>query len=219
MNQPKSFDATSCLYFLGLVLVPQIISIGILGTIFDDFSTDLNILTINNILAAFLSIPFFILFFRQDKFILHYGKISKVELLRLILIGLMMSIAYTVIHSFLDTKGASLYHDLRHSGGISLVIIIVSLCFVSPILEEFTYRGALFSLLKKTSMNTFMIVILVSSAFTALHWQYDLSALAYLFLFSLYLGYIRIKTNNIFVCILVHAINNTYGFFVIAINI
>ena len=91
-----------------------------------------------------------------------------------------------------------------------IVLGIIATIVIAPILEEFIFRGFLFSQLKNT-LGNWGAISLSSLAWTSLHFQYELKILFILFLFGLILGFLRWKYNSLFLVIILHAINNIIG--------
>ena len=92
-----------------------------------------------------------------------------------------------------------------------LILGVITTILVAPILEEFIFRGFLFSQLKVT-LGNWGAISLSSLAWTSLHFQYELKILFILFLFGLILGFLRWKYNSLFLVMALHAINNLVAF-------
>lgn len=88
-------------------------------------------------------------------------------------------------------------------------LLVLSICIVAPIFEELVFRGFIFARLQRSLLGKSGALILTSLIFTLIHSQYQGIELFALFTFAILLGLIRIKTNNIKYCILIHALNNT----------
>ncbi|MGI8469952.1 MAG: CPBP family intramembrane glutamic endopeptidase [Pyrinomonadaceae bacterium] len=89
--------------------------------------------------------------------------------------------------------------------------------FTAPLVEEVIYRGILYSSLQR-KVGIVYAVIIVTLLFGLVHVpQYsknfspDFSALIPLFLLSLTLTLIRVRTKNLLPCIVLHTIFNTVG--------
>jgi len=92
-----------------------------------------------------------------------------------------------------------------------LILGVITTILIAPILEEFIFRGFLFSQLRIT-LGTWGAISLSSLAWTSLHFQYELKILFIIFLFGLVLGFLRWKYNSLFLVMVLHAINNLVGF-------
>ena len=92
-----------------------------------------------------------------------------------------------------------------------LILGVLTTILIAPILEEFIFRGFLFSQLKVT-LGNWGAISLSSLAWTSLHFQYEVKILFILFLLGLVLGFLRWKYNSLFLVMVLHAINNLIGF-------
>ncbi len=91
----------------------------------------------------------------------------------------------------------------------------ISVVVVAPLLEEFLFRGFLYSQLKVSFLKEWGAVALSSLVWTALHFQYEIGILFFLFLFGLFLGYFRIKYNSLLIPVVLHMLNNLVAFLLI----
>ena len=92
-----------------------------------------------------------------------------------------------------------------------MILGIITTLIVAPVLEEFIFRGFLFSQLKNT-LGNWGAISLSSLAWTSLHFQYEVKILFILFLLGLVLGFLRWKYNSLFLVMVLHAINNLIAF-------
>ena len=90
-----------------------------------------------------------------------------------------------------------------------IILGLISVIIVAPIAEEFLFRGFLFSQLKRTQLGGWGAVTLSSFLWTIIHFQYEPLILLVLFIFGIFLGYIRMAYNSLGLPIILHAINNT----------
>ena len=88
-----------------------------------------------------------------------------------------------------------------------LILGVITTILIAPILEEFIFRGFLFSQLRIT-LGNWGAISLSSLAWTSLHFQYELKILFVLFVFGLFLGFLRWKYNSLFLVMALHAVNN-----------
>ena len=78
----------------------------------------------------------------------------------------------------------------------------------SPLYEEIFFRGFLFKGIEQSRIGPIGAVIITSLAWSALHIQYDFLIIVNIFTGGLLLGWARLKTNSIFVPIVMHALQN-----------
>lgn len=124
---------------------------------------------------------------------------------------LMLTFAYIVlsylINILLDVRMPEWMLDMRDTidyGWLSLL----SICLIAPIFEELVFRGFIFSKIERTRLRKSGAVIVTAIIFTLIHTQYEGIVLVDLFVLSLLLSFIRLKTNNLKYCIAVHMLNN-----------
>ena len=96
-----------------------------------------------------------------------------------------------------------------------ILLGFISVVMVAPIIEEFLFRGFLYSQLRRSFLRDWGAVAVSSLAWTAIHFQYEVGILFFLFLFGLFLGYFRIKYNSLLIPVALHAINNLIAFMLI----
>jgi len=92
-----------------------------------------------------------------------------------------------------------------------IILGIITTLIVAPVLEEFIFRGFLFSQLK-IRLGNWAAISLSSLAWSLMHFQYEVKILAFLFVFGLFLGFFRWKYNSLFLVIILHAVNNLVGY-------
>ena len=93
-----------------------------------------------------------------------------------------------------------------------IILGLISVIIIAPIAEEFIFRGFLFSQLKRTQLGGWGAVSLSSFLWTIIHFQYELLILLILFVFGIFLGYVRMAYNSLSLPIILHAINNAFAF-------
>ena len=94
-----------------------------------------------------------------------------------------------------------------------LILGIISVIIIAPIIEEFIFRGFLFSQLARTRLGGWGSVCLSSLLWTIIHFQYESLILVVLFMFGIFLGYIRMAYNSLALPIALHAVNNSFALF------
>jgi hypothetical protein len=92
-----------------------------------------------------------------------------------------------------------------------IILGVITTILIAPVLEEFIFRGFLFSQLRN-SVGNWGAISLSSLAWTSLHFQYELNILFALFVFGCFLGYFRWKYNSLILVIALHAVNNLIAF-------
>ena len=90
--------------------------------------------------------------------------------------------------------------------------VLLSVCLISPIIEELFFRGVLWRLVRRFSDVTCAFFV-TSIAFAFAH--VDPLHIVGVFPIGLYIGYLRLRSNSIFPSILAHVLNNSLVCFAI----
>ncbi|MDR1722970.1 MAG: CPBP family intramembrane metalloprotease [Tannerella sp.] len=96
---------------------------------------------------------------------------------------------------------------LTRDDAISLIINIIVIGVMAGITEEFLFRGALLSIIRKKIKNPHVAIWIVAIIFSAVHLQF-FGFIPRMLLGAL-LGYLLYWTGNIWVPVIAHAFNNT----------
>jgi uncharacterized protein len=94
----------------------------------------------------------------------------------------------------------------REDGAVWL--LVVAFCVAAPITEEFFARGFLYRGWSKSFLRVPGAIVLSSLVWTGLHLQYDWYFLGEVFSIGLLLGYLRYRSNSIWLTIILHGLNN-----------
>jgi uncharacterized protein len=90
----------------------------------------------------------------------------------------------------------------------ALWLLVVALCVAAPITEEFFARGFLYRGWSESFLRPLGAILLSSAVWTMLHLQYDWFFLGEVFSIGLVLGYMRYRSQSIWLTILLHGLNN-----------
>ncbi|KAL3509388.1 hypothetical protein ACH5RR_028789 [Cinchona calisaya] len=135
---------------------------------------------------------------------------SLLGFLFLILLVLLTSI---IADQFLGQKEVNnpMLQTLLSSGSISVTACILVYCIVTPLLEEFVYRGYLLTSLSCT-MKWQLAVLLSSLVFSASHFSSE--NFLQLFVIGCILGCSYCWTGNLYSSILIHSLYNAFTLFI-----
>lgn len=95
---------------------------------------------------------------------------------------------------------------LSQKGILALSANLVVVAVAAGITEEFFFRGALFSILRKSIRNHHVLIWTVAFIFSAIHFQFY--GFVPRMLLGAYLGYLLYWTKNIWVPVFAHFLNN-----------
>jgi membrane protease YdiL (CAAX protease family) len=89
----------------------------------------------------------------------------------------------------------------------SFLVNLTVIALAAGVTEEFLFRGALFSLLRRIIRNHHVLIWTTAIIFSAIHFQFY--GFIPRMLLGAYLGYLLCLTGNIWVPVFAHALNNT----------
>ncbi len=86
-----------------------------------------------------------------------------------------------------------------------LPVLWLAVVVVAPLTEELFFRGFLFEGIRNSRLGPIAAVFITSLIWSMGHSQYDAYGILTIFLFGIFLGVIRIKSNSILLPILMHS--------------
>ena len=169
---------------------------------------------LNSVIAAPLIVWF--LYWRMQKRNLNLSKELGLQSVTAQIAGLSVILygIFAVIEHFYG-----IYFDVQMPEAFLQFILstptwlaLLSLVVAAPIMEEFIFRGFLFSQLRNTRLGGWGAIITTSFLWTIIHVQYEPMILYVLFILGILLGYLRYKYNSLYLVIGIHALNNMIPF-------
>lgn len=89
-----------------------------------------------------------------------------------------------------------------------LPLLWLALIILGPLSEEIFFRGFLFEGIRHSKAGPAAAMLITSLLWSAMHGQYDLYGISFIFMGGLILGYARIKSNSIYPPIAMHILQN-----------
>jgi membrane protease YdiL (CAAX protease family) len=89
----------------------------------------------------------------------------------------------------------------------------------APLFEEALFRGFLFEGLRQSRLGGWGAIAITSICWAALHIQYNIFGIAYIFILGIAIGLIRWKTKNIWSGVIMHALVNLIATLSVALAI
>jgi len=126
----------------------------------------------------------------------------------LIILGGFFAVA-AIVGYFLPAQENELTRILRSSRTVVYLVAFMA-TFTAPLVEEVIYRGILYSAIQR-SVGIGWAVLIVTTLFAGVHfWQYwgSPGTIILICLLSLILTLIRVRTNNLLPCVILHTIFN-----------
>ena len=221
------YSLKTLLWLLAILLLPQIILGVIYGVyyevaetssnieeVYGTWATSIPVLLSMSFLSPIISIPILLKASKPKnskwQLAIKYWSIDKVQLnilVKWLKYGLVFWLVLSALPYLLNTPIEQFMKELKvsHSGVLSLLMILLTVCLVMPIMEEIIFRGWLYSKINQTQLGGLGALISTSTIFTLIHTQYNhLLTLASVFSLGLLLGFIRYKTGNTSYAIAVH---------------
>ena len=78
----------------------------------------------------------------------------------------------------------------------------------APAAEEFFFRGFLLKGLSLSWLGNWGAIVAISFVWSAIHVQYEIYQIAWIFFAGILLGWARVKTGSVLVCVLLHGLMN-----------
>jgi membrane protease YdiL (CAAX protease family) len=91
-------------------------------------------------------------------------------------------------------------------------LLVVAIVVAAPLGEEFVFRGFLFEGLARSRAGGTGAVLVSSAVWTLIHIQYNTYEMLTVFTGGLLLGYFRLRTGSIWLCIVLHMLMNIIAF-------
>lgn len=88
------------------------------------------------------------------------------------------------------------------------ILLYLGVGIAAPLVEEFMFRGVLYRGWRESRLGLWGTILLTSLCWAALHVQYPLVTIGYIFTLGIVLGIAREKTGSLWVPIWMHALNN-----------
>lgn len=136
--------------------------------------------------------------------------INKIILVKLLLAGIVYSVLQESVSLYLDIAMPQFMLDVKAqvNSPLSALALVIDICLIAPIIEEFIFRGVIYERLRTSRVGNYGAIFITSLTFTLIHLQYEWVILAMLFPWALLLGFVRYKTGNLYYCIALHILNN-----------
>lgn len=99
-----------------------------------------------------------------------------------------------------------MYRTAKDAG--SLWLLLIALCVVAPITEEFAVRGFLFRGWSKSFLGPTGAIVLSSALWAAMHEQYNWYYVSQIFLCGLIFGYLRYRSDSTWLTVMTHGFWN-----------
>jgi len=129
-----------------------------------------------------------------------------------VLVALMVAgnvVSWLLGRSLVTTFQLDIYTTANADGW--LLLLWLAIVVATPIGEEILFRGFLFRGWLRSQRDAWPVIVVTSLLWAGIHLQYDLYTLGQIFVFGLFLGWVRWATSSTILTILLHALINSEG--------
>jgi membrane protease YdiL (CAAX protease family) len=89
--------------------------------------------------------------------------------------------------------------------------IWIGVAIAAPVIEEITFRGLLFSGLRRTRLGFWGTALFTSAIWASMHIQYELPEISAIFVTGVVLAGIRQRSGSVIPCIVAHVLSNAFA--------
>jgi uncharacterized protein len=118
------------------------------------------------------------------------------------------SILFSIIAPHLGITGPDPSMTQRAESTQFPILLYLGVGIAAPLVEEFMFRGVLYRGWRESRLGLWGTILLTSLCWAALHVQYPLVTIGYIFTLGIVLGIAREKTGSLWVPVWMHALNN-----------
>lgn len=98
-------------------------------------------------------------------------------------------------------------------------LLWLAFIILAPLYEEILFRGFMFKGIEHSRLGPIGALLITSLTWSMLHIQYDFLIISTIFAGGLLLGWARLKTNSIYIPIVMHALQNLLATIVVIIHL
>ena len=168
-------------------------------------------LAITEIVSGLICAPLTLLFARLRKNILvkdyiGFRKPSKREWAKWLLILAALLFLSDVVSLLLRQPIIPPFMVDAYKTAYFLPALLFAIIVVAPIFEEILFRGFLFQGIRYSRLGPMGAIGITSFFWAIIHLQYDIYGIATIFVLGLLLGTVRLKTDSIYLLIVMHSL-------------
>lgn len=145
----------------------------------------------------------------RDYLGLHWPSASQNLLWTLALVALAVAsdlITVALKRPIVPEVMVELYHNTE-----LLPLLWVGLVVAAPVTEEIFFRGFFFHGLAQSRLGGAGTVLLTAALWAVIHLQYDAYGIGMIFVAGILMGLVRLKTNSVLLCMVLHALMNLWA--------
>jgi len=202
--------------YLYASMVDPIVNFATLREYTNVMENDAFLLSISAIGSTLFVIPFIIFFVKikgsssKSYFSLNYVNGKKIFFWIFITFLLILLEDFTIYIMGLQNIPDFML-NITYPTELSKWLLVIAIAFFAPILEELIFRGFLLKGFSNSFLGIYGAIVLTSLIWAMIHTQYEWGYLVIIFITGLVLGYAKIKTNSLFIPILMHITFNLFA--------
>ncbi len=139
---------------------------------------------------------------------LSFNRISWLQFAKWSLILLLFAACSDALTSALGKPIVSDFMVKAYKTAYFPPLLWLAFIIMAPLYEEILFRGFMFKGIENSKLGPIGALLITSLAWSALHIQYDILIIGTVFTGGLLLGWARLKTNSIYIPIVMHALQN-----------
>ena len=180
-------------------------------------------ISIAEIAAAILgiAITFFFIYLHKrqsiEDYLLLYAVTFRTALKYMALMAVAM-IVIAVIANISEHPTPQIMVDIYHSAKYP-ALLWFALIIAAPFFEEILFRGFLFEGLQRSALGIIPTAIITSALWASIHLQYGLYEIVLIFFVGLLLSYAKVKSQSLYIPIVMHVLMNLVATLEIALNL
>jgi len=102
----------------------------------------------------------------------------------------------------------SFMKNIEYPNQISIWLLVFSVMFMAPLIEEIVFRGFLLKGFSNSFLGIYGAIVVTSLLWAMVHLQYTIEYMLVIFAIGLVFGYAKIKTQSLFVPMSMHMLMN-----------
>lgn len=148
---------------------------------------------------------------RRNITVKEYLSLNRISWLQLVKWSLILLLFTACSDAFTSALGRPVVSDFMvkaYKTAYFPPLLWLAFIIMSPLYEEILFRGFMFKGIESSKLGSIGALLITSLAWSMLHIQYDILIIGTIFTGGLLLGWARLKTNSIYVPIVMHALQN-----------
>ena len=184
-----------------------------LGNLLGMLSTDGNALALSTFTSTIVCVPLILVLakIKRRSVLTHYfpTKLPSAKEAGLWTLACLLLLAGIDLFLYLIEKSITPeFMNQNFASADPVWFFAFALVIMTPLFEEFFFRGFLFTGIASSSLGPVWAIFLTALVWTSIHVQYGILELSVIFCLGLLLGYARLRTGSLIIPLWLHALVN-----------